>query len=198
MTKYVLNSGGMRNYPDRAKKFFAEVVSGLGEKPRILICCFAQPREDWEEKFEKDKNTLFDLFPEGIHPVLEMAFPATFTEQIENSDVVYMHGGDDHLIQFWLKQFDIPKIWDGKVVATSSASSNALARHFWTCDWRQAMDGLGILPIKFLAHYDSEYGKNDPRGPVDWQAGREELESFGDTSMPVHALGEGEFIVIHV
>ena len=63
-----------------------------------------------------------------------MAFPATFEEQIKNSDAVYIHGGDDHLIQYWLRKFNIPKIWDGKVVAASSASSHALSKHFWTCD----------------------------------------------------------------
>lgn len=195
MVKYILNSGGTRNYPDRAKKFFTEIVNGLGDKPRILICCFAQPREDWEQRFVQDSNTLFNLFPEGIQPILEMASPSTFEGQIENSDAVYIHGGDDHLLQYWLRQFDIPKIWDGKVVATNSASSNALSKHFWTCDWRQNMDGLGILPIKFLAHYKSAYGKDDPRGPVDWENGYKELEEYGDKSLPIHAIEEGKYIV---
>jgi len=196
MVTYILNSGGTRNFPERAKKFFAQMVKGLGETPRILVCCFAQPREDWEQKFEQDKSTLFTLFPEGVTPVLTMAFPDTFVEQIKNTDVVYIHGGDDHLLQFWLKQFDVPAVWDGKVVATSSASSNALSKEFWTCDWRQNMEGLGILPIKFLAHYKSAYGNNDPRGPVDWEKGLQELKTYGDTNLPIHALEEGEFVII--
>ncbi len=195
MVKYILNSGGMRNYPERAKKFFAEVVKGLGEKPCVLICCFAQPREDWEKKFAEDKASLFNLFPEGVHLVIKMAFPETFEQQIKNSDVVYMHGGDDHLIQYWLRKFDIPKIWDGKVLATSSASSHALSAHFWTCDWRQVMDGLEILPIKFLAHYKSAYGNDDPRGPINWENSYKELEVYGDKSLPIYALEEGEYVV---
>lgn len=197
MTKYILNSGGTRKYPDLAKKFFAEVVKGFGDKPRILICYFAQPREDWEKHFADDKNTLFNFFPEGIQPIFEVAFPDRFAEQIKNSDAVYIHGGDDHLVQYWLKRFDLPKIWEGKTVAVSSASSNALSKHFWTCDWRQNMDGLGILPIKFLAHYESDYGNDDPRGPVAWQKGRQELEAYGETSLPVIALHEGEFQVFN-
>ena len=196
MTKYILNSGGSRNYPDRAKKFFAELVKGLGNNPRLLICYFAQPREDWEKSFAGDKETLFNFFPAGVQSVLEMAFPDTFVEQIKNSDVVYIHGGDDHLVQYWLKQFDIPKVWEGKVVAVSSASSNALSKHFWTCDWRMLKEGLGILPIKFLAHYESAYGANDPRGPVDWHTGLEELKKYGDPALPIHALHEGEFVVV--
>ena len=191
MTKYILNSGGSRAYPEKAKKFFAEIVKDLGNSPRLLICYFAQPREDWEKSFADDQSTLFNFFPTGVQPVLEMAFPEMFAEQIKNSDIVYIHGGDDHLVQYWLKKFDLPKIWDGKVVATSSASSNALSKHFWTCDWRQLMDGMGILPIKFLAHYESAYGNDDPRGPVNWHKGYEELKACGDAALPIHALPEG-------
>lgn len=58
------------------------------------------------------------------------------------------------------------------------------------------MDGLGILPMKFLAHYESSYGSDDARGPVDWRRGYEELKEYGDTTLRVHALKEGEFVVI--
>ena len=160
MTKYVLNSGSVGSYPELAKKFFAEVVDGLGNNPKLLICCFANPREDWEEKFAKD-TTNTEFFPEDVTPEFELAFPETFEAQIADCDAMYIHGGDDHLLQYWLKQFDLPKIWDGEVVATNSASSHAVSTHFWTCDWRQIMDGLGILPVRYLAHYESEYGSDD-------------------------------------
>jgi len=195
MTKYVLNSGGISNAPELAKQFFAEVVVGLGENPKLLICCFANPREDWEEKFIDDtSNTNF--FPDNVTPEFELAFPDTFESQLAKTDVVYIHGGDDHLLQYWLRQFDLPKIWDGKVVATNSASSHALAKHFWTCDWRQTMDGLGIIQIKFLAHFESKYGSDDPRGAIDWQEAYRQLESYGDSKLSIHAPKEGEYIVI--
>lgn len=195
MTKYVLNSGGLNNEPERARKFFAEVVKDLGTAPKILFCCFAQPREEWEQKFAKDTQTS-NYYPESVVPVFELAFPETFEKQLSACDAVYMTGGDDHLVQYWLRQFDLPKICDGKVVSTNSASSHALSTHFWTCDWRSSMNGLGLLPIKFLAHYQSDFGAEDPRGPIDWEAAYEELVAYGDTSLPIHALREGEYIVI--
>ena len=196
MVKYVLNSGGIGNNPELGKKFFAEVVDGLGNSPKVLLCFFAQKREEWEERFSSSSINLKEYMPSGVEPTFELAFPQTFEEQIKNADAVYIPGGDDHLVQYWLRQFDIPQIWDGKVVATNSASSHALSSQFWTCDWRMCMNGLEILPIRFLAHYESEYGAEDPRGPIDWQKAYKELESFGDTSLPIHALREGEFIVI--
>lgn len=194
MTKYILNSGGIRNNIEGGKRFFAECVNGFSNNPKILICLFAYPREHWEEKFEDLKNN--NLYPKEVNPVFDLAFPDLFEEQVKNSDVVYIYGGDDHLLQYWLKKFDLSRIFKGKVIATNSAASSALAKYFWTCDWRKNMDGFGILPIKFLPHYKSSYGSNDPRGSIDWDKAYEELKEYKE-DLPIHALKEGEFVVIN-
>jgi hypothetical protein len=198
MTKYVLNSGGLKNNVEGAKLFFAEVLKGLGDNPKLLFCFFAEKRENWEQKFPTYVEGFKAWMPEGINPQFELAFPETFADQIANNDVLYMHGGDDHLIRYWLEQFNLPEIWKNKVVATNSASSDILSKSFWTCDWRQCKDGLGILPIKFIPHYDSDYGKDDPRGPIDWQKAYNELQEYGDKDLPIYALKEGEYKVFEV
>ncbi|KKR20009.1 MAG: hypothetical protein UT48_C0024G0006 [Parcubacteria group bacterium GW2011_GWE2_39_37] len=195
MPKYILNSGGLRNEPEKSRLFFIEIVKGLGETPKILFCFFAEKREVWEEKFETYKKHFSELAID-IAPTFELAFPDKFIEQMKNNDAVIIFGGDDHLVMYWLGQYNLYEICKSKVVATSSAGTNALVKHFWTCDWRKCFDGLGILPIKFIAHYESDYGNNDPRGPIDWQKGYNELAEYGDTSLPIHALEEGKFIVI--
>lgn len=196
MTKYIINSGGLRNNPELAKEYFNETVKGFGKKPNILICFFAKQREVWEEKFIQYTDNFKKLLSKEIKPSFELAFPDKFTEQIKKSDAICIYGGDDHLVMYWLKQFDIPKIWEGKVVATSSAGSDALVKHFWTCDWRQCMSGLGVLPIKFIPHYESDYGVDDPRGPVDWRKAYDDLKNFGDKTLPIHTLKEAQYIVI--
>ncbi len=193
MTKYILNSGGLKNNSDKAVLFFNEILKDLGDVPKILFCLFAQPREDWENKFEEYKKDFSEKA--NVEPIVELAYPDKFIEQMKNNDAIILFGGDDHLIQYWLKQFDLPKIWKDKAVAGSSAGSDVLVKHFWTCDWRQCMDGLGILPIKFIPHYESDYGKNDPRGSIDWKKAHDELAEYGDKSLPIHALEEGEFII---
>ena len=196
MTKYVLNSGAVRKDPNKAKLFLAETVKDLGSSPRILITLFAQPREDWEAKFGQYEGML-STAPEGVKLSFELAFPDMFEQQVAHSDIVYIHGGDDHLVQYWFTKFDIPKIWEGKVVATSSAGSNLLVKHYWTCDWRQCGDGLGILPIKFIPHFKSNFGADDPRGPINWEKAYQELTEYGDKTVPIHALEEGDYIVIN-
>ncbi len=196
MTKYVLNSGGLSNNPKRTKEFFDELIKDLGNKPKILLCLFAKPREEWDEKFKEYKDGVISSLPEGVEPEYDWAFPETFEDQLEWCDVVYLWGGDDHLIQFWLKQFDIPKIWESKVVGTNSASTNALMKHFWTCDWRKSFDGLGIISAKAITHYDSQFGSDDTRGSIDWQSAKKELKEYGDKTLPIYALEEGDFVVI--
>lgn len=196
MTKYILNSGGLKDNPDKASKFNKEIVKGLGKAPNILFCYFAVAREYWEEKFTGSTKRFLESMDNDIKPKFELAFPDKFIDQLKNNDAVIIHGGDDNLLLHWLKQYNLPKIWEDKVVAGSSAGSDALVKQFWTCDWRLVMDGLGILPIKFIPHYKSLYGRNDPRGPIDWRRAYKELESHGDKSLLVHALEEGDFIII--
>lgn len=198
MTKYILNSGGLRKYPDLAKKFLQEIVKDLGNNPSILLCFFALHRQEWELRFTEYAKNFEEAMPSGIIPSISLALPHIFSEQVKKSDAILIYGGDDHLLQYWLKKFDLPKIWEGKVVAGSSAGSDALSKHFWTCDWRMCMDGLGIVPIKFIPHFQSDYGDDDPRGSIDWDKACKELEQYGDASLPIHALKEGNFIVVSI
>lgn len=196
MTKYVLNSGGIKSIPDLKAKFHQEVVKGLGSSPHILLCNFAQAREYWESRFEGYTNSIIEDMPEDIHPTFVLAFPAHFPEQCERADIIYIHGGDDHLLQYWMRKFNLETLFQGKVVATNSASSNMLASHYWTCDWRECNDGFGILPIKFIPHFHSSFGADDPRGPIDWDMAKTQLSEYGDPTLPIHALKEGEFVII--
>lgn len=195
MTKYVLNSGGIKNQPELKKKFHQELINGLDGTPKFLLCNFAQGREYWEIKFQGYSDAIVEDMPDGVIPTFTLAMPNDFIEQCRQANVIYFHGGDDHLLKYWMSQFDMVSMFKDKVVATNSASSNMLATHYWTCDWRQCGDGFGVAPIKFIPHYQSNFGNDDPRGPIDWQKAYDKLAAYGNTSLPIYALKEGEFIV---
>ena len=195
MTKYVLNSGGIKNEPQLKKQFHQELIKGLGDTPKFLLCNFAQGREYWEAKFQGYSDATAEDMPDGVNPSFTLAVPGDFAKQCGEADVIYFHGGDDHLLKYWMGQFDMPVLFKDKVVATNSASSDMLATHYWTCDWRQCGDGFGILPIKFIPHYQSAFGADDPRGAIDWEKAKQELSDYGDKSLKIYALKEGEFEV---
>lgn len=198
MTKYVVNSGGIKNEHRLKKQFHQELVKGLGEAPRFLLCNFAQGREYWEAKFQGYSDAIAVDMPDGVIPSFTLAIPDDFEKQCEDADVIYFHGGDDHLLKYWMSQFDMPKLFKDKVVATNSASSDMLSTHYWTCDWRKTGDGFGVLPIKFISHYQSAFGDDDPRGPIDWDEALKELTEYGDKSLKIYALKEGEYEVFEI
>jgi peptidase E len=195
MTKYILNSGGLKNNPDKADKFHQEIIKDLGDSPRLLFCFFAQPREYWEEKFTDYSQRFLASMDKDINPQIELAFTESFISQLKASDAVIIYGGDDNLLLYYLKQYKLPTIWEGKVVAGSSAGSDALVKHFWASDWRRNMDGLGILPIKFIPHYQSNHNDYGLREKIDWQEAYQDLKNY-EEDLPIYALKEGEYIVI--
>ena len=130
MTKYVLNSGGIKNEPTLKKKFHQELIKGLGSNPKFLLCNFAQGREYWEAKFQGYSDAISEDMPENVNPSFELAMPKQFVEQCKQADVVYFHGGDDHLLQYWMKQYELAELFKDKVVATNSANSDILSAHF--------------------------------------------------------------------
>lgn len=196
MTKYVIQSGGLKTHPQAARKYFAELLKGLGTKPKLLWCFFATLPDDPEIRFVKYPQMYERKYPEGVKPVHKNAQIETFEEQVKESDAIYIHGGEMEPLYDVLKNYDLKTLFDGKSVGTNSASSMILAQNTWSCSSRKVTDGLDIFPFKFIAHYKSHYGSDDPRGPIDWQRAYDELAAYGDTSLPIHALEEGEFIVM--
>lgn len=196
MTKFLLNSGGIKNNSAAKRRFHIAMIEGVEVAPKILLCNFAQGREYWEAKFQGYCDSILQDVIEVAKPEFRLAMPEEFVEQCKWADIIYFHGGDDHLITYWMKQFNLAEIFNNKTVATNSASSNMLSTHYWTCDWRMNMDGLAILPIKFISHFKSDFSKGDPRGPIDWDQARLDLEAFGDPDLAIYALREGEFVVI--
>lgn len=199
MTKYILQSGGIKNNPEAARRYAAEMVKEQGDEPKILICLFAQPRENWEQKFAADRGSFQEWFPQGITPAFQMALPANFAEQVAWCDILCVRGGDNDLLKYWFDTLNAPNTWKGKVYAGSSAGGIYLSTYSWSCDWRACVDGGGILPIKFIPHFkSSRYAINDPRGEIQWDDAFAELHRYKDSTLPVYALEEGSYEIFEV
>lgn len=80
-----------------------------------------------------------------------------------------------------------------KYILNSGGAKNYpdLAKKFFA----EIVKGLSILPIKFLPHYKSSYGNEDSRGHIDWDKALQELKDYKE-DFPIHALKEGEYVVI--
>ncbi len=193
MKKFILIGGYPHKAPDGGKALCEEMVMGFSQPVKILDCLFARPQENWEEAFEQDKVFFMRNLP-GVQLQINLARPDTFIAQLQNTDVVYFRGGSTQVLIDLLNQ--TPE-WinnlDRKTIAGSSAGMDMLARYCFNLDTLQLEDGLGLLPIKTIPHWKSNY--NAPN--IDWAIAKQLLSHYKE-ELPIVALGEGEFKVFEV
>ena len=151
---------------------------------------FARPREVWVEFLEKEKAAFARHVPDK-HCELSLADPSQFAEQVRAADTIYIVGGYTHTLVEILKHL---RGWtnelDGKTLAGSSAGADAIATYHYNLDLQSLGSGLGLLPIKMIPHWRSNYGD----GKIDWDKAYAELKAYGE-DRPIHTLAEGQFEV---
>ncbi|MES2970720.1 MAG: hypothetical protein V4702_00145 [Patescibacteria group bacterium] len=197
-TKYILHGGAIRASQDKGKAYFEEIVKNLGDNPRLLLCFFAQPEEEWGAKYQEWKERITAALA-SIKPQFEMADRITYRQQAERNDVLFIFGGDDDLLLDVAKKTEgfIASLANLRVVTGSSAGAILLSDYSWCCDLRKVTRGLGIVPANVLVHFgSSSYGSDDPRGPIDWEKVEQELKNAVSNKYSIMRLHEGQFEII--
>jgi peptidase E len=199
MTKYVVQSGGLVRFPDKARKYYKEVFSSFKDSDKeikMLWCFFASADYGEDNLLKKWLELLGGFLPTDCSIHHTATSVENFAQQVAEADVVYFHGGSTDVFLSRVNELDIENQIADKVVCTNSAATLAFSSAGWDSDTREVIKGLAILPIKTMVHFNSNYGADDPRGFLNWGAAKKELEEYGNISLPVHALEEGEFIVV--
>jgi len=192
MIKYILVGGYVHKAPDEGKAFCEELIKGINRKPvKILDCMFARKKEDWQESIHKD-NVFLSKFIKDFE--LELANPDNFKEQVKDSDVIYLRGGyTSPLMEALSKDKSWIKELDGKVLAGTSAGADAITKYYSVLKTHRVGDGLGLLPIKFIPHWMSDYSDEEVNN-IDWESEFEKLKNYKE-DLPIYTLKEGEFKV---
>lgn len=191
MTKYILVGGYPRKAPDGGKALAEEMVKGFEDPIRLLICYFARPRIQWEINSIEDKM-FFGGHLGGRKVEYQMAQVETFLDQLRWANVLYIRGGKTTMLFEKLAQCPgWEKKLEGKTITGSSAGAMAIAKYDYNLDTLKLENGLGLVPVKVLVHYRSNY--NAPN--VGWDNAEEELKNYKE-DLPLIALREGEFVVM--
>lgn len=192
MIKYILVGGYVHKAKDEGKAFCEELIKGINKKPvKILDCMFARKKEDWQESIDRD-NIFFSKFIKDFE--LELADPDKFIQQVKNSDVIYLRGGyTSPLMESLSKDMNWIKELDGKVLAGTSAGADVIAKYYTVLKTHRVGDGLGLLPVKFIPHWKSDYSDDEVRD-INWDEELEKLKSYKE-DLPMYTLTEGEFVV---
>lgn len=189
--KYILVGG----YPDKAKDsgraFCEEIVKDFKEPVRVLDCIFGRPRETWEEVFADDKE-FFKKHAPNKKLEFKLADPDNFTSQAKWASAIYFRGGKtSELIKILNQNGGWEKELEGKTLAGTSAGANIMSRYYYGLDSLKICEGLGLLPIKVIVHYRSDY--NSPN--IDWDRAYSELKNYKE-DLPIITLAEGEFKIM--
>jgi peptidase E len=193
MTKCILVGGYPSRATDGGRSFSEELVKGFSAPVKILDCLFARPVESWDQAFQQDKEFFQRNLPSTTLEI-QLATPETFLTQMRWANAIYLRGGDTRtLIQKLNSVSGWTKELGGKTLAGSSAGADAISTHYYNLDMLTLEDGLGILPVKVIPHWQSDY--NAPH--IDWEKSKKTLEAYKE-NLPVLTLSEGYFEVWEV
>ena len=188
MTKYILHGGYTRIKNKFNEKFFKEILLDFKKSTHVLLVLFARPDSEWSALEKREKDHLAKSRPD-LKLVFETANDKTdiLERQIKYADVIYILGGENEPLQKQLRRVNYLKsLLKGKVVVGSSAGAYAFSKYYYSHEDKGIFEGLGILPIKVLAHYTPRLGKK-----------LEELKAHKE-NLKTYALEETKHTVLNI
>ena len=165
-TKFILHGGFTKGRTDEDNSdFYAEILRDTNANPRILLVPFAKEPDRVIPAVEKITGE-FNAVKGTKELDIDVANEKNFISQLDLADIAYFHGGRSLRLLEALKKYpELKNHLAGKVVAGESAGSNVWGTYFYSPRADQVSEGLGILPIKIIPHYQNEYeGKLDSVG----------------------------------
>ncbi len=191
MTTYILH-GGRATRPNPQNDAFFEQFTQLVHKDTvtILLCYLAREKEKWDSLIEKDTQSIKKNTEKEVR-ILVAEDPNDMLHKMDIADVLYVSGGEAEQIEpLYTDLTAIAQKIQGKVYAGSSmgvffAVENYVLS-FDTQDSNTVHQGIGMLPIQALCHWDLEQRKDT------------KLKLLSDTSdKPILVLNESTFVVLY-
>lgn len=155
MTKYILHCGYPNTDNELNRGFFNEISKGLPEEGSVLVIYFSRQDNEYEKLLEQDKQNILNN-ANGKKLEIILASKDDFINQIKESNAIYIRGGDTEQLLATLKVYpDFIEAIKNKVVAGSSAGAYVLAKYYYTHSKDMVREGLNILPIRLICHYNN-------------------------------------------
>ncbi|MFC1727061.1 Type 1 glutamine amidotransferase-like domain-containing protein [Patescibacteria group bacterium] len=149
-------------YNDLFFKQFTELVDKKTIK--ILMCYWSRDKSKWDELLKRDSEKVLKQTNKKVVFTLVGSVKDLY-KQLADNDVLYVAGGDAELIEPFLPNIkDLKKHLQGKVYIGSSMGAFIVSKHyvlsFDSQDSNSVHDGIGMIPINTLCHWDPETRKS--------------------------------------
>lgn len=158
-TKFILHGGFTTGQKQENDKFTKEILKDTPKETTILLVYFAKELDGIPKNKEEDINQ-FNKNKGDKELLFIIANEESFEDQIKESDIIYLHGGRSLKILGIIKKYtNLSELFEGKIVAGDSAGANVLAKAFYSLTSDTISEGIGLLSIKLIPHYE-EKNKN--------------------------------------
>ena len=187
MKRLILMGGRPWVAGDGGEAFVRALFRYHPKSVKPAFCIFAQPESEWQQT--RDYNTgMFDRF-KGSRTVEYQTMTADNFEQVSAwADVMYVPGGDPFGLLEKLSAYDLKTIWDGKIIAGSSAGADLFCQDFVHLQDKKFGKGLGWLPLSCVPHWRDQFEDYTDK---DWDWA--EQASLKQSANPVLCISEGKF-----
>ncbi|MCK5022013.1 MAG: Type 1 glutamine amidotransferase-like domain-containing protein [Candidatus Pacebacteria bacterium] len=156
-TKFILHGGFTFGEEQGNDEFTKEILKDAPEKAEILLVYFAKEKDRIPKNKEEDINQ-FNKNKGDKGLSFKVATEESFEDQIKEADIIYLHGGLSPKILEIMKRFpNLQKLFEGKIIAGDSAGANVLTKVFYSFLSDKVFEGLGLLPIKLIPHYEDKF-----------------------------------------
>jgi len=191
MTKYIFHGGGVNPETGANDSFYTELMKDLPDGGTVLLVYFASRTDDNSERIAYDTETC-KKFTTVENVSVNVASEENFIEEAKEADVIYLRGGSTEKLLDTLREYpNLKEVFENKnkTVAGSSAGAYALST-LYSCHYiDRAAEGLGIVPVRVVTHYEST--KMPPKD------GSVEILNETRTELDLIILKEGEWFVVN-
>jgi len=187
---YVLHGGRTSiDSPDN-DLFFKQFVDLVDkDKVRIMMNFWSRPRDQWDKLLKRDSAKIKKQTEKKVSFYVPQD-PRDLFEKLPKYDVLYVAGGEAELIELHLPELSkLEEALKGKIYCGSSMGSFIVSQHyalsFDSQNLKEVHDGLGIISIMILCHWNIENEK----------AQKVNLLKEKNSTLPILILDEQEFTV---
>lgn len=174
-TKYILHGGYTQEDNAENIKFYTECFTDTPKQAQILVVLFAKEDNISEEYYQNFCDILQKFTNENVQ--FKKADEETFISQARQADIIFFQGGNTNMLLEKLRKYsDLPDTFEGKTIVGSSAGAYALSTLGASHHEAHTREGLGILPLRVVCHYESDRLAPSKTSLTEIRNTREDLE----------------------
>lgn len=159
-TTFILHGGNPNIKNSKNESFFSEIMKSFDLRLiTVLLVYFAKDGDEYEQMKFEDEDLFRRATPNFVQ--FNIALEDILEEQIKESNIIYLHGGDTMKLLEVLKKYPkLKNMLEDKMVVGESAGAYVLSRWFYSKSAKGLHEGLGFVPTATICHYD---GKNEEK-----------------------------------